>query len=377
MSSEPILFCSCSGSPASAKAVEAMKRAKDELTAGRPISSLAEEAAAEFGKAFRIPNGAFVVPCDSGADAVAYASSIVKARHAIIPPSHETGRRISTLLAELGIDPFEIHSIDSELNPVVPEKASESFVEKILEASQKGVVAAVITDQTKLGFVHPVPKAAFQAAESSHAVRIIVDACQTRISPTLLASYLEAGFVVCLTGSKFAMGPGLSGFCVLPFKPEILPQISERAALDAVGAVAELRSFDMALSEEGCEFLSYFEASFMESASLFQEILPIGRPAVDRTPFLDEPFDRVRTIFPFVALKNGNRISQSEAESIRSSLESDHESKRRIFLGKNVAGAFRIAVGLRNVVDGLADPEAEADKALFALGSVARLVQSL
>jgi hypothetical protein len=44
----------------------------------------------------------------------------------------------------------------------------------------------------------------------------VVDACQLRGGPAALRSYLEAGWMVLITGSKFAMGPAFAGALLVP-----------------------------------------------------------------------------------------------------------------------------------------------------------------
>ncbi|MCR2833704.1 hypothetical protein NSO95_07075 [Qipengyuania sp. RS5-5] len=50
----------------------------------------------------------------------------------------------------------------------------------------------------------------------SGAASFVIDACQVRIAPGMVGSYLERGAIVMLTGSKFVGGPPFSGFALVP-----------------------------------------------------------------------------------------------------------------------------------------------------------------
>ena len=53
-------------------------------------------------------------------------------------------------------------------------------------------------------------------ARHGERIDVVVDACQMRQGRAPLRSYLEAGWMVLLTGSKFAMGPPFSGALLVP-----------------------------------------------------------------------------------------------------------------------------------------------------------------
>lgn len=55
-------------------------------------------------------------------------------------------------------------------------------------------------------------------------VQVVVDACQGRLSGRRIAAYLQRGFIVLLTGSKFFGGPAFSGAMLVP------PRVGHRLA---------------------------------------------------------------------------------------------------------------------------------------------------
>jgi len=78
-------------------------------------------------------------------------------------------------------------------------------------------VLLVATDLSKTGCIAPSPQCAMQLQrESGGQLQVLIDACQWRISRAGLRAYLEQGFMVAITGSKFASGPSFSGVLLLP-----------------------------------------------------------------------------------------------------------------------------------------------------------------
>ncbi len=62
-----------------------------------------------------------------------------------------------------------------------------------------------------------------KAAFPDH-ISVVVDACQLRCAPTTIRADLEAGFMVMISGSKFAGGPAFSGALLLP--PDMMRALS-------------------------------------------------------------------------------------------------------------------------------------------------------
>ncbi|MES2105073.1 MAG: hypothetical protein V4634_13730 [Pseudomonadota bacterium] len=78
-------------------------------------------------------------------------------------------------------------------------------------------VLLVTTDVSKTGCIAPSPQCAMQLQqEYGSKLHVLIDACQWRIAHASLRAYLVQGFMVALTGSKFASGPSFSGALLLP-----------------------------------------------------------------------------------------------------------------------------------------------------------------
>ena len=72
-------------------------------------------------------------------------------------------------------------------------------------------------DHSKLGSAGPSLACLREiCALAPGAVQVVVDACQARLSRARLAWYLDQGFLVLITGSKFFAGPPLCGALLIP-----------------------------------------------------------------------------------------------------------------------------------------------------------------
>ncbi len=88
----------------------------------------------------------------------------------------------------------------------------------VIEATTLGRrVLLVLVDVSKTGLIAPSPACALALHRRlPDTVNILVDACQFRLAPPTLRTYLEHGFMVALTGSKFMTGPSFSGALLIP-----------------------------------------------------------------------------------------------------------------------------------------------------------------
>lgn len=75
----------------------------------------------------------------------------------------------------------------------------------------------VVADVSKTGLIAPHPQAVRDLkARWGGRLDVLVDACQLRLSPASLRAYLDQGFMVAVTGSKFVAGPAFSGMLLIP-----------------------------------------------------------------------------------------------------------------------------------------------------------------
>lgn len=88
-----------------------------------------------------------------------------------------------------------------------------------------------VMDQSKTGLLIPNVDwiATSPSGDTTSSVDVVVDACQARLSGTSVRAYLQRGFMVLITGSKFFTGPPFAGALLLP------PALAAR--LDAGGSL--------------------------------------------------------------------------------------------------------------------------------------------
>jgi hypothetical protein len=97
-------------------------------------------------------------------------------------------------------------------------------------ASGAGVLLQIM-DSSKLGWRAPSDQCLDEiAARWPDRVQVVVDACQMRLGRPRLRQYLDRGYLVLVTGSKFFTGPPFSGALLVP--------AGLAGAIDAIGEIA-------------------------------------------------------------------------------------------------------------------------------------------
>jgi hypothetical protein len=133
------------------------------------------------------------------------------------------------------------HSVASVALPSFDEsggfRPSADSDARVLGAIEKSVangtnVLLQIMDSSKLGWRAPSDQCLDEiSARWPDRVQVVVDACQMRLGRPRLQNYLDRGYIVIITGSKFFTGPAFSGALLVP------------AGLSkALGAVTEVAS---------------------------------------------------------------------------------------------------------------------------------------
>ena len=252
------------------------------------------------------------------------------------------------------------------------------------------------------------------------AVLVVVDACQMRLSRDCIRAFLERGYVVQITGSKFFTGPPFSGALLIPAAlaermervtdvpaglchytamadwPECWPQVrSKLPATMNVGqflrwtaAVEEMRAYFTTPSQFRQHALSRFSSIVSELIARCGnlELLPDSPSPV--TSIADNEEFRTRTNFPFLVRREGRLLSLNECTSVYRALNHDiyallpdsaTAEERSLgaqlgHIGQPVAvrdasgfvsGALRIAAGARYVSGNwVAGSDAESDSKL-------------
>jgi hypothetical protein len=106
----------------------------------------------------------------------------------------------------------------------------EAVVEEVIAGGARCLLH--LLDSAKTGWRAPDIEAVRRLCKRHGAdLDVVVDACQMRAGPEALRGYLDRGFMVQVTGSKFCMGPPFSGALILP--PAIAARHRDLAPLAA------------------------------------------------------------------------------------------------------------------------------------------------
>ena len=317
-----------------------------------------------------------------------------------------TGAVAAVAVREADGRPRDSTTVDDEVSALVEGGAAAG-----------GRVLLILTDTTKTGLTAPTPGCAEALKRRwPDNVDVLVDACQFRLAPATLRAYLERGFMVAVTGSKFLGGPTFSGALLLPeplarrfaqWRPPFgITTYSGRAdwpqgwkAAEAFPAVAnpglllrweaaleELRRFRAVPDTTVTDFVNRFGSSITQRLADASSLTPIpGRPG-ERTGWgASMGWDRMPTVFPFVPHRvgaNGRRVPLESVEvkrlyrSMREDLGTsagrsakEQGAGLRVELGQPVAcgvtdrnpvAALRLCLGARLVVEAASSPSAAA-----------------
>jgi hypothetical protein len=217
--------------------------------------------------------------------------------------------------------PREAAVIDAEVEELVTDAAT----------SGRRVLLTLV-DVSKTGMIVPSLACALELRRRFPAeVEIIVDACQFRLASTTLRAYLQHGFLVALTGSKFVAGPAFSGALLVPeaagqrLRGRQLPSTlgaycaradwpqgwAVRPALPDVGnyglllrweaALSEMRAFRSLPEAAVAVFVDAFASSVNHRLQSDPSFQPLPVPKLDRHPLVNiKTWDHTPTIFPFL-----------------------------------------------------------------------------
>ncbi len=242
----------------------------------------------------------------------------------------------------------------------------------LIDAEVEALVASAATagsrvllnlvDVSKTGIIAPSLACALQLRRRfPAAVDVLVDACQFRLAPSTVRAYLQHGFWIALTGSKFVGGPAFSGALLLPeaaaqrlrtrHLPLAISSYSARAdwpvgfaarhALPNVenyglllrweAALTELRSFRSLPEPAIIAFLEVFAEKVRQRLKRDPMFRPLPVPILDRRPLVNaNSWDLTQTIFPFVLYhspdseRHGAPLSRKETSRVYKLLGREH-----------------------------------------------------
>ena len=260
----------------------------------------------------------------------------------------DTGRPLSECVTTM----VEIPLRSADGSPRSEDAVNNSFA--TATAAATGNVVVYLTHGTKTGLVAPVSPPC--------GANVIVDACQGRIAPETVASYLGQGWPVVVTGSKFFGGPAFSGAVLFPRAR--LPSIARRSPPVASGEAASLgaalrwtaalatidafepRAFEMAGVLSRCAVA--IERACESNAAL----VPIGGLRPTDTCWAGQP-----SIFTFAVRDPMDRTRLLLAAELRPLYE--RLARLGVLIGQPVdlgsCGGLRVAIGAQYLLDGFGD----------------------
>ncbi len=317
--------------------------------------------------------------CPSGTDAHRLANRLVDPEHTLMVSGSETGRGVAHALSGKAVHELKLR--DEHGMPRCGRDIDEEAAMRVESlVKRRGKVLVVLADVSKTGMIAPSLSFAHEMKERyPDSVEILVDACQFRLARENLRAYLEKGFMVAVTGSKFLTGPTFSGALLVPCSPVRPADLDENIGLLLrwEAALAELRLF-LAAPEAGVEnFLARFSDSIRTRLEKDPAFEPIPVPELKR---MHRGWDSVQTIFPFLLKRKGRFLEFAEAKRIHALLVEDlsHVSKEGAFrcsFGQPVScGALRICSSARIAVEGIENESEVIARAHRALDKAAWLV---
>ena len=144
-------------------------------------------------------------------------------------PFAATGRHFATLTARgvsvgqgavidgfpTDVELFAVRARGGDGRVRAAEDVRQECAQRVAEAIARGRRALIhLMDQSKTGLVSVVDFDGVASPRQS--VDVVVDACQARLGADSIRRYLDRGFMVLVTGSKFFTGPPFSGALLLP-----------------------------------------------------------------------------------------------------------------------------------------------------------------
>jgi hypothetical protein len=277
----------------------------------------------------------------------------------IIVEANETGSGVASALNENAASSnngVNVVQVSIRLDDGTPRPSAQIDAE--VEALANKAVALdrrvllILVDQSKTGLIAPSPACAMALHRRfPDRIDVLVDACQFRIGMPTLRAYLEQGFMVALTGSKFLSAPSFSAALLIPASvakrlqkrtfPRSLASRSSIAnwpsnwagtehlshaanfglLLRHEVALEELRRFRVVPQTAAIDFLKAFAQAIKQRliSDPHFELLPA--PLLDRRPLITaNNWDHLQTIFPFLLYglePAGQRIPLTREKTLR------------------------------------------------------------
>lgn len=341
-----LAFGSSTASTISEAAFSAANRLRDRLLKDSGAVSFEAIYAREMQ---RIRRELLELVSDSGAE-LAFASSgtdahFLAAQYAASASDHplrvvmveedETGSGVAAALSAADTDGKKLCRIE-----LVPLRAAEGaprpladidrdVTARVNEAVALGErVLLIMVDQSKTGLIAPSPACVVQLHQRHPGhVDVLVDACQFRIAPPTLRAYLQQGFMVALTGSKFLTGPSFSAALLYPRVHGTLVraggdfgEVNFGLLLRWEAALVELRRFRAVPDALIIRYLEAFALAIQQRLISDLSFEPLAVPPLDRSSLLEvQSWDHIQTIFPFLLYRStaAGRVPLERSETLQ------------------------------------------------------------
>ena len=235
----------------------------------------------------------------------------------------------------------------------------EEVYDAIYKTNEQGRHIVLHTmDQSKLGYQSPSDELIRRLDTLSKlSIQIVVDASQLRLDPKDIQNYLNKGYIVTITGSKYFTGPPYSGALLLP-KSVSKVILSVKNSLPA-GLTQYYNHSDWPISwfcsndlSDGYNYGSYtrWNAAIVEMDRYYKTPILYRNMGIEmfcnfvedsikEATFLEPIYDNetktnsynskefgirnIRTIFPFFILKNNEVLSVDKVKKLYTLLNSD------------------------------------------------------
>ncbi|UWU79904.1 hypothetical protein N2603_15965 [Bradyrhizobium huanghuaihaiense] len=325
--------------------------------------------------------------------------------------------RKDSAVAGLAGDSIAVPLLDAAASDIAMRADADAAVMRAIENSlaQGRCVLLHIMDSSKLGWRAPSAACLDEIARRwPRKVQVVVDACQARLGRRRLRSYLDRGYMVLMTGSKFFGGPAFSGALLVP------KGLSR--SIDRIGAMAPgifdyagrcdwptawtaLRSrferrpnfgqwlrWEAALAQIGSYYAvpgAFRAKALAELAAGIDSMIALS-PSFQAVPNAsgqadvdDEEF-AAATIFPFTLLRDGKPVSIADTSAVHRALARDMSNDiggsaadrqvaaQRCLVGQPVRleradgkqGLLRLCVGARLVTEAWSADAAQSQRNL-------------
>ncbi len=240
-----------------------------------------------------------------------------------------------------------------------PKDVDQEVLHAIEEAGAEGRHIVLHTmDQSKLGYQSPTQELINRLDKMKDiSLQIIVDAAQLRLDATDINNYLNKGYIVTITGSKFFTGPPYSGALIIPknissrirnidkLLPEGLTQYYNRSDWPKCwncsrylsegynygtymrwgAAITEMERFFMTpllYRNLGMEIFCNFVEESIKEAPFLEALV---KDEEKTTIYENEEIGirNTRTIFPFFLLKDGHILNIDQVKQVYRLLNSN------------------------------------------------------